>query len=204
MNVGLSNLSTLKEMLLPQSMRAQTQWDTILQRIGLGVLGLMEAYCDRKFQRIINAQMYCQGGKSELWLNRLPIESISSIELRAFGPSDWQAQENIIAQQNDQTGLVLLTQVLGGENDLIRVTYTGGYWVDDTEDSSGTLPSGATAAPHDLVWAWATQCEHVWSRRDKLGAGLVQQPGKASALGDAELLPIVTEALQPYRRLASR
>jgi hypothetical protein len=202
MNAGLTNLTTLKSWLLPQSMQAQTTWDEHIAMIGRGVLGAMEAHCGRKFGRVENWQQRFHGGVDRVWLDRAPVETLPVVELRVAGSEEWLEVDGVIEQCNEDTGLVLFTGTVGTDRDALRLTYTGGYWVDESEDGSGTPPAGAVAAPEDLVWAWALQCEHVWSRRDKLGAGLVQQAGKGAALENVELLPVVREVLARYRRLA--
>ncbi|MCX8156160.1 MAG: hypothetical protein N3J91_06920 [Verrucomicrobiae bacterium] len=204
MNAGLSNLKTLKSLLLPQSMQSQSTWDDVLVLIGRGVLGAMEAHCGRKFARVVNAVEQFGAAREVVWLARYPVEEISAVEVRAARGSEWVAQEDVILERNEMNGMVVFARPLGSDGDQARIIYTGGYWFDETENGSGVVPDGAAVVPQDLVWAWAMQCEHVWSRRDKLGTGLVQQAGKAEALGEVELLPLVREALRPYRRLAAQ
>lgn len=202
MNAGLTNLTTLKSWLLPQSMRAQSTWDEVLVMIGRGVLAAMENYCGRRFGRVEQAVEKFQAGVEWVWLSRCPVEVVHQVEMRAAGAGEWQVMDEVVEQVNESSGWLKFVGQLGGENDMVRVVYTGGYWIDETEDGSGVKPEGAVAAPADLVWAWGLQCEHVWSRRDKLGAGLAQGAGKSADLGEMELVPLVKTALEPYRRLA--
>jgi hypothetical protein len=84
------------------------------------------------------------------------------------------------------------------------VTYTGGYWYDDTDAGTGTLPSGATLLPADVKMIWLNECQLVWQASDRLGIQHIPQGENAllnTRLGILELSPMSKAALEPYRRL---
>jgi hypothetical protein len=74
--------------------------------------------------------------------------------------------------------------------------------VDEAEDGSGVKPPGAVAVPDDLMMAWLLLCEQIWTRRDKLGATMVQAPGKVAEIG-IEVPALVREMVRGYMRLAA-
>jgi hypothetical protein len=59
---------------------------------------------------------------------------------------------------------------------------------------------GQTPVPADLQMSWLMQIEHIWSVRDKLGIGLAAKPGEETKVASAQLIPMVKEILQGYRR----
>jgi hypothetical protein len=70
---------------------------------------------------------------------------------------------------------------------------------------SATQPSGSTARPADLYYAWLLQCERVWSVRDKLGVNIgggAQPTFVTMTLAALELVPEVKETLRRYTRHA--
>ncbi len=70
--------------------------------------------------------------------------------------------------------------------------------------SSLTLPSGATALPDDLKFAWLTQCEAAWQLRDKLGLSLAEgaESRRTLTLGQLQLVPEVEAILKNHIRYA--
>jgi hypothetical protein len=88
---------------------------------------------------------------------------------------------------------------LGGSKTLLRITYTGGYWYNTSEEVVEEMPVGATALPDDLQVAWLLQIQHLWALRDKLGIGIKADPGTESKLADYELLPSVERVLLGYK-----
>ena len=96
--------------------------------------------------------------------------------------------------------------ILGTHRDKLTVTYTGGYWWDDSAaQSGGSLPSGATALPKDLEQAWMLQCQAIIERTRilKMGALEVNKEGEyAPGISKVELLPGVMDLLAGYMRYA--
>jgi len=102
--------------------------------------------------------------------------------------------------QLDQ-GYIMFISIQGYYFSRIRITYTGGFWFDTTEDNSGVLPNAATPLPASVKLAWYLQCQNLWKRFDKLGAQIAQNPEQQSALAAAELIPQVKELLRPFKRM---
>jgi hypothetical protein len=141
---------------------------------------------------------------------RLPIESVSAIEQRDSVRDGWQALtvNDAIWNRADAAGLVNFDVPLGDYRSRIRITYTGGYWFDTSEDESGTMPAGATPVPGDLKHAWLTQCRHVFEQVDGMGARVL---GVQAYSGDRTrgmesakiaILPAVADTLKSYVRFA--
>lgn len=197
---GLGVLSELKAHILSESLTDRGEYDAALQVIGLGVAALLERHCNRTFKRLQNAVEDFPGDRDVIQLSRCPIESIASIGLQEIGDLAFTTQTGIVDNVLSQSGVAWLTCELGTPRAIIRATYTGGYWYDDSADQSGSLPSGATLLPPEVKLAWLTQCAHLWSQRDNLGVGLTDKPGARSKLEECELLPLVKQLLQHYVR----
>lgn len=201
---GLTNLSTLKSWLLPASLVDGTDYDDQIAAIGKGVAGQLESHCNRKFARAQGDVFECTADREHVTLPRYPIEQIVSIELQFSLSDGWQAQTpltDIIWNQALDRGMLYFgfrqaPTVLWR----MRITFDGGFWIDDTEDNSGTLPDGAMAVPDSLLLAWKLQCEHVWQQRDKLGISVGEKPATSPALAAIELLPTVRDLLRQFIR----
>lgn len=203
MNAGLANLTTLKRHLLAEKVRADIRWDDEILAIGLGVAGAFESYCDRKFLRVAGGtfQTVC-AGRSIFVLPRYPIETVTAVDLRMSYGAAWEAQTitDTIESVSEEAGLVVLYASIGTDRSSIRFTYTGGFWWDTSEDSSGVQPEGSTAAPADLVQAWLLQCQDIWARRDNLGVGITAKPTERAKLSELDLSPAVRSVLRTYQR----
>lgn len=202
MNAGLSNLATLKAFLLPASLRSGTDDDATITAVGLGVAGLIEGYCGRAFQRTVGAADVFAADRAQFLLSRFPVESVSKFELKSTEAAGFVEQTLATYPRaiDLANGIVTLSGDAGDYFEQLRITYTGGYWWDTSEDSSGSLPSGATALPKALQLAWLMQCQHVWSALDKVGAALAEAPGKATALDTLKLSPAVEQMLADFIR----
>lgn len=204
MNAGFSSLALLKSNVLATTKQSDTTWDAAITQIGLGVAGLLEKFCSRKFARVVGDTWVCDSTATAFVLPRYPVETLTSIEVRERITDPWISQTlaDCVLQLDAQAGVVQLATVLGSIRTQLRWTWTGGYWWDTTENASGTLPGGAAAIPEDIRFAWLLQVAHVWARKDRLGLGLAQGPDAASKLGDLEIIPAVRKAMEPYRRYA--
>lgn len=197
-----STLQTLKSYILPRSLRGQDEWDTMLQAIGKGVADQFDRHCNRKFRREENATVEFGGEHMSYVLPHYPIESVSLVETREDPASAWEEYSDAIEQQSNSSGLIQFYSRLVSECDRVRVTYTGGYFIDTT--GSTEQPAGSIALPDDVVLAWFEQCAHIFEKKDKLGANFVALDRK---LGGA-LLPVlqtgltnaVKEMLQGHKR----
>jgi hypothetical protein len=201
---GLTNLSTLKAWLLPASLVDGGDYDDHIAVIGKGVAGQLESHCNRKFARTLGDVFECTADREHLVLPRYPVEQIISLEMQFSLAEGWQAQTpltDVIWNQALDRGLVYFG-FRQAPNVLwrMRLTFDGGFWIDDTEDNSGTLPDGATAMPDSLLLAWKLQCEHVWQQRDKLGISVGEKPATSPALAAIELLPAVKDHLREFIR----
>lgn len=202
MNAGLANLATLKAFLLPASLRSGTDDDATITAIGLGVAGLIEGYCGRVFLRATGVTDVFAADRAQFLLSRYPVEAITKFELKSDEATGFVEQTLATYPRaiDLPNGIVTLSGDAGRYYEQLRVTYTGGYWWDITEDNSGSLPNGATALPKALQLAWLMQCQHVWSALDKVGAALAEAPGKATALDSLKLSPVVQQMLADYIR----
>jgi hypothetical protein len=203
-DLGLGTLGQLKRFLLSAGIVAETTYDEALTFIGKGVAGAFDRYCNRTFKRGASITEDFRGGTDLLLLARYPVESIASVGLKTVGESAFTSQGDVIDTAALETGCLLLTATTGTERDQLRVTYTGGYWYDTSDDGSGSQPSGSTLLPTDIQLTWLLECQHVWQSRDKLGIEHTQGDGTAllnTRLGILELSPFSKAALEPYRRL---
>lgn len=203
MNLGLGNLITLKRWLVPGNAHADTAFNDALQTLGNGIARQLEKHCDRKFERTVGAQDVMTGDQTVFTLKRYPVEELTLLESRTRRGEPWVANTEAVVGLNEQSGLVQLSARQTDAYGLIRITYTGGYWYDTTEDGTGVLPNGATPLPEDLRLAWLQQCAHCWERRQKLGIPLanIEDGTRTSALLELDLLPQVKRLLQPYIRM---
>lgn len=210
MNAGLSNLSTLKAWLLPASMQASTDYDDQILAIGKGVVGAMEGYCNRSFQRVVGDTFEISGDRMHVVLPRYPVEAQPTIELREDLATGYVSQTytDLVIDHLLSAGLIKFGAVASTSSSRLRFTYTGGYWWELLEPTDGsyptTQPANSTAVPDDLLLAWRLQCEHVWTQRDKLGLTIGDKPDNvySGALAKIKLLDGVIEILGNYRRFA--
>jgi hypothetical protein len=208
MNAGFSNLTRLKEQLLAEALRAGSKYDAVLLPLGKGVVGQFERYCDRKFLRVENAVESIAADRIQFLLSRFPLESISAIDLKDNETDGWVAQTitDLVQTIDAENGIVNLPDSAdaGAWWAKLRFTYTGGYWVDETEEGNDVLPAGANAVPDDLYLAWILQCKTVWQSLDKLGTKITEVgPGSqfvTGTLNSLELTPTVKQMLGQYQR----
>ena len=204
MDLGLGNLAELKARLLPASY-TQTGFDTVIAQIGRGVASMFDGYCNRSFGRVAGEKDYFTGDRFTWIVNRFPLEVVTTLEVRDSLDAGWVVQSGLIINQQESAGLIQFGAALGNHYSQVRLTYTGGYWYDTTEDNTGTLPTGATQLPNDIKEAWFLACENVWLLRDKLGAKLVGGGSGASnllglSLPGLDFPPLVKAILDGYMR----
>ena len=207
MNAGLSNLATLKAHLLPGTWQSVTDYDAAIAALGLGMAGLLETFTGRKFERTVGAVEYFDGANATLQLTRLPLETLTALDIQTEKDGDWTSILTAVKKAG-KTGLVYLTGQQAEPGDAtIRATFTGGYWFDTTENNSGSLPSGATAVPAKLLAAWKLQCGAVWARTDTDAQKAGLASGNLNALNalinETKLLPVVEQMCFDLRMLAA-
>jgi hypothetical protein len=198
MDLGLGNLIELKRRLLPATMLAQTTYDGTVAQIGRGVAALFDAHCNRKFARLAGAVEQFNAERMSYILSRYPVETVTTVEERSDMTSGWIALAitDLVENRDDSAGLLQFASIQGIYLDQLRVTYTGGYWYDTTEDGTGVQPGGSALLPYDVKEAWFLQCQEIWDKRDKLGLSLIAKPETNSAVGKMQLSEITKTMLQ--------
>jgi len=199
MNLGLGNLTELKAYLLAEDLRAETAWDPQIMAIGLGVAAAFERTCNRRFVRVVADQVEFAADRLHFVLPRFPIEDLTAIDFRETMGSSWTSILSALESWSSDSGLVIFGYEPGSHANRVRVTYTGGYWIDITEDASGAMPGTATLLPADLKLAWLQHCRATWAKYPKLGTPIntVSQP---SALVTMNYAPDVLDVLRDYTR----
>jgi hypothetical protein len=140
-------------------------------------------------------------------LNAFPVEAITCNEKKDDEKDGFLTYplppdgSSLIQQMQLDQGYIMFISIQGYYFSRIRITYTGGFWFDTTEDGSGVMPAGATLLPAAVKSAWYLQCQHVWKRWDKLGAQIAQDGEGQSALSAIEVIPLVKELLRPFKRM---
>lgn len=203
-DLGLGMLSTLKAQLLNPGIVGTTDYDAVISAIGKGVAVAFDRYCNRKLKRASGTTQDFDAPRDHLILERYPVESVASIALKTDETSGFVTQSGLPLTIAGSAGLVHLGFDLGGNGQIIRATFTGGYWYDDSTDQSGSLPSGATALPADITLAWFNQCRDTWQKIDRLGINLGAEGATKVrwSVSESQLTDGVKEMLNPYRRMA--
>ena len=202
-DAGLGTLGELKRYLLNEGIADETGYDEAILALGRGVAGLFDRYCNRTFKRGASITEDFRGGTDLILLGRYPVESVASVGLKSTGESTFTTQTDIVDTVGLNSGILQLVSELGTHRDQIRVTYTGGYWYDPTDDGTGTQPTGAALLPYDIKLAWLNQCLHVWSKRQNLGLDhVITDPQQRTTFTNLDLVPAVKGTLDQFRRLA--
>lgn len=204
MNLGLGNLTTVKNHLQSPALAVATEFDDAIALIARGVSGLFERYTGRKFSRVEDDQYTVDADRLQIWLPRVPVEVITTIEQQDDLADGFYALTlaDVIENQNLEKGWLFFVLMAGWRGSILRITYTGGYYFNVDEEVDLGCPAGQVEVPADLRLAWLMQIEHLWSQRDKLGVGLASKPGEESKLPSVELLPLVKQILDGYRRFS--
>lgn len=205
MNAGFSSLKELKAALLAEVLRGGVEYDDALITIGLGVALQFDKFCNRQFTRVEDATVEFTAAREGFTLPRYPVEEVTFIELQTTYEAGWAAQSlSLISNVTLKSGVVRFGGTLGSDSDLVRLTYTGGYWWNTNEDGVDAAPAGAAALPADLKLAWIEQCKKIWEVYDPLGTGLGKGGSNVALVGlslaGLELLPTVKQTLAPHVR----
>lgn len=199
LDAGLCTLAHLKSRILPEAARMDTEYDAALCKLGLAIAGRMEGHCARKFARLSGAVDEFSALTLSVCLRRLPLETITSVQIRAFTgvPETYDGDY----QTDLSAGLISFSAIPGHSTERIIVTYTGGYWLDD--ENGSTLPAGATALPDDLLETFVSEVQlHAETRGMFSAVGLRSGSEKDKARLINGLSEDALEALRPYRRFA--
>lgn len=204
MNAGFSSLTALKKAVLPAPMRAQTTWNDQLVAIGLGVAAQFGKATNRLLSRAVGATYVRDGECTAIILDRYPLETLTSLTIRRSQTTTEEDITYYISNQFEKSGIIELQGFNGTHRDKITVTFTGGYWWDESEDASGTLPVGATLIPGDLVHAWHVQVQAVLEATGILKASSVSSADQkpVNLLPDLKLVLQVKQILNPFTRFA--
>jgi hypothetical protein len=211
MNLGLGTLHDLKSHILDRQAQEQTDYDELLQRIGKAVAGDFEGRCDRKFGRLASDTCEFSADRTYHIVPRYPLESVLLVEIRYSVGEGWEEIAGTDFNIRSASGRIEFGYLLGSYLELIRLTYTGGYFFETLEpDDVGyptAVPAGSVAIPDDLKLAWLNQSKFVFERRDKLGMSTINNEGGSVSLAGGVLkpltvLPEVEEILVRYRRYA--
>jgi len=205
MNLGLGNLIELKRYLLvTPGLVAGTDFDAAITAIGKGVAKLFDKSCVRSFERVVGAVDQCSADRRIWIVRKYPLESIASVEQRDSMAGGWQALtvNDVILNRDDGIGLLKFGAMQGTHLSQLRITYTGGYWFDTSEDGSGVVPVGATQLPDDVKEAWFLQCAEVWAKKDKLGKSITKDDTTfvSQLLMSLDLVPLVEQTLNGHMR----
>jgi hypothetical protein len=198
MNAGLGSLTLLKSRLLPPQSAAQTDSDAAILRIGLGTVRWFERLCDRRFERTVDDTCVFRSDRTYVVVPRYPLESVAAVDQSLLGTGVWTSSD-LPYLLFPESGLVDFGQALGTSDTQLRVTYTGGWWFDESEDNSGIQPIGATPLPDDLRFAWLEQAAFLFDRQSRLGIEKIVHGGTFT-LEPTELLPHVRAILLAHRR----
>ena len=146
MNLGLGNLSGLKEQLLAAALRESTDYDAPLTALGKGVAAQFDAFTNRKLARAVADTFLITADRELFFLPRYPVEALTTVELKDSGTT-WTTITSDVLNWNSATGEVYFGAQPGPRSSQLRVTFTGGYWVDETEEGNDVMPATATAVP---------------------------------------------------------
>ena len=150
LDAGFGTLDQLKARVLPkimvESYDTTGEWDAELRTIGKTAAGMINRYCRRDFERHDEAVFTAAGGMKTLSVPCYPINVIAAIELDASGvPCDVMDNLDLVRHAS---GLVQLHGYLGNYSDQVKVTYSGGYQLGETEGKvlthSEPIPPGSS------------------------------------------------------------
>ena len=140
MNLTLGTLAELKTHLLNEGVRDRTDFDGAIATLGRGVAARFERETNRKFARVVGDTFEGPADRDLIVLPRLPIEAITKIELREYFADGWIDQGDpagVIDNFDPASGVVYLPSRLSGVGGArLRITYTGGYWFDESGDGT--------------------------------------------------------------------
>lgn len=204
MNAGLGTLTDLKRELLAAALLPGKTYDAKLLSIGLGVARSFDQSCNRRLTWAEGDTVEFPADHDCYVAMRYPLTAVSKLELRDFATNDWRDISELIFNWDPAGGLVRFGGMLGSDYFRARLTFSGGYWFDDSDDGSGTAPAGAALLPDDLRLAWLLACRAVWEPLDKTGAKITAVGSGAAfvtgTLSELKYPPAVMATLGNYRR----
>jgi hypothetical protein len=223
MDLGLGNLATVKNFVLPAAIVGDTSYDGVLAAIASGIAGRFQSYCNRRFARVVNDISRFPANRSHYYLPRYPFETVASLTLRATAQDPWSDVTSAIIQKDELIGLIDFYVILADEMSLLQCTYTGGFWYETKEPTDAGYPTAQPGGQYNpssnptgsfgltdpiygapsLQEAWLIQCLHEFQSKDRLlPEGLADRTKSRSDLRfeQMQLLPEVQNAIGQYRR----
>lgn len=208
---GLGTLGELKRFCITSSLDGASTFNEAMIAIGRGTAKAFDVAVGRKLKRETGAVEQFVASRKNMVLAHTPVESVTKLELKYDETEGWVDMTSGIASclLNNLDGILtvpsdfwpLSAQFRHDVPGLWRVTLTGGYWYDPTDDGSGTKPTGATELPNDLKLAWLLQCQHLWVNRDNLGitwSPTGESRDTRKSLANVKFIPLVTQTLNDY------
>lgn len=201
------HIDRLKKRLLPPELASGANGDRLDDRLGplaAGIADLFDSHCGRTFARGAAVSESFPGGEGFVRLSRYPVEIVTSATLIA---PDGQESDysDMIARVSKTAGLVHFLHPPGTEDDDLVIVYSGGYWIDLSEEGDGSQPVGAVPLPRDILDAWVLQVDHEARARRLFGnapASSTKAADVAAALPkDYDIIPRVDRVLRQYSRL---
>ena len=199
-------LTTLKDWLLAESLRADYKWDDVITAIGTGVAGAFDRYCNRTIAYTVGAKDTFRGNLECYVLSAYPILEITSVELQQGLATGFvlQTLNSVVEDVDLESGVLKLSSSLADSQAQIRVTYTGGYWY--YTSTYTTLPTGdggtATALPDALVRAFRIQCKKDFEEFDKIGLKILEQQKSEKNYPWDERVPPILDTFKRYTVIA--
>lgn len=194
--IGYRNLQWLKTRLLPAEMDMEATWDADVEAIGLGVAAAFDRFTGRTLRRTVAHRFETSADQSVVIADCYPIETVTAHVVVAGSASSIQ-----IANTLTGCGIVRFYGAPGGEEDIIRLTITGGYFC---EDDGVEQPAGSTALPDELLNAWVQQCRAVCEAentfRGKAASSADKKTSSAVGIDALTLLSGVKAVLQLHTR----
>lgn len=198
-----SNICTLSDVKSRLGIASsEDEHDELLHRIILGFEAAFESYVQRRL--ILNSADQTEhftGLGPWLRTSRYPVVSITSIkESYAY---DFDSADALVADTDYRLkadkGLILR---IGCDwppvVDSVEIQYRGGF-----SPADSVLGEGEFAMPADLREALISQVTMVFKRRNDIGlSGISVEGGSFSKFTSYDLLPLVKDVLDSYRRLA--
>lgn len=198
-DAGFMHVARLRARILPPELADAAQHDTQLIAIGRRVLGRMEGFCNRKFERVASGDTWVvPADRIDLVVPRFPIEGTPTVEYQAENSDSWDSVD--IDQLYPEAGLIELYANGFSARDKLRVTYGGGFWHDPAEDGDTAQPSGSTKAPDGLVEAWVMQVGHEVREEQVIGGeGAVALASDADEIKTRRGPANITDFLDPVK-----
>lgn len=193
LDAGFSTLAYLKTRILPAGTDDVTDWDEPLSRLGLGVAGRFNSYCNRIFQRVEGQVDEFNAATTAVILRALPVEVINTVQVRVFTGS---LDTFTAGQQLDKkAGLVQFEIAPGDGTERVVIDYDGGFWLDDGD----AMPTGATPLPDEILEAWVMQCQ-AWAEARNIFGTIALDKERKPSTSAVQIMDEVKEILNPYRR----